>query len=62
MYIVCWVDKVNGGFIDRWETYDEQHDAEKAYDFLINENGNLWTASICKPMQSTDYLNVQVTE
>lgn len=61
MYIVCWVDRVDGRFIDRWEAYDDKHDAQKAYDFLVNENENLWTASICKPVQSTDYFNVQVT-
>jgi hypothetical protein len=61
MYIVCWVDRVDGRFIDRWETYDDKHDAQKTYDFLVNENENLWTASICKPIQSTDYFNVQVT-
>jgi hypothetical protein len=52
---------VDGRFIDRWETYDDKHDAQKTYDFLVNENENLWTASICKPIQSTDYFNVQVT-
>ena len=55
IYIVCWVDRVNGLFIDAWEACESREEAQQKYDFLTNENENLWTASICAPVQSTDY-------
>ena len=54
-YIVCWTDRVNGVFVDAWEVCESREDAQSKYDFLISQNENLYTASICTPVQSTDY-------
>ena len=55
MYLLVWTDRVNGAFRDAWQAYETREDAQTAYDFLTEQNENLYSASICKPIISTDY-------
>ena len=55
MYIIVWTDHVNGEYKDYWATSETLGEAQHKYDVVLQTNPNLYTASICKPIQSTDY-------
>ncbi len=61
-YIVCFTIKMikenllpeEYEFHSDWKAYETLQEAEAVYNNLINRK-DLYTASICKPVQSTDY-------
>ena len=61
-YIVCFTIKMKNEnllpneyeFHSDWKAYETLQEAEAVYNNLINRK-DLYTASICKPIQSTDY-------
>ncbi len=57
MYIVIWslVDRANpGNLIDFWQPHENLDQATKFYEALL-EHSDIYTASICGVMRSTDY-------
>ena len=63
MFIVVWVEKQKGrkgvfkgsdDLKDQWEAFHNFDDADKHYKKLCNKK-NVWTASLCNSIRSTDY-------
>jgi hypothetical protein len=52
MYIVAYTTK--DLMKDYWYTYENFEDAKRHYDDCLQEQ-NIWTASLCKPIMSTDF-------
>jgi hypothetical protein len=50
VWIVVWVE----GETDRWETFESREEAQRQYDALTALDST-YTASICRPIVSTDY-------
>lgn len=54
-FLVCWTEQKPGEpAADYWETFERITAAEGLYQQLINEPA-VYTASICRPIRSTDY-------
>ena len=58
MLILCWTTKLDGLFVDYYTTFETPEAAQTAYD-LIRANDDVYSASLCKPIFSTEahYLN-----
>lgn len=54
MYILVWTTRKNDKFNSYWEAHDDLELAQTLYDELL-DNEAVYTASLCKPIQSTDY-------
>ena len=54
MYILVWTTRKNGKFNSYWEAHDDRKLAETLYSELL-DNPAIYTASLCKPIMSTDY-------
>jgi hypothetical protein len=62
MYIVIyWTESDYSGDSEGWEGYDNFIDAHKRYIELLQDE-DLLTASICRPIVSTDYETIQNPE
>lgn len=54
-FLVCWTEQKTGEpAADYWETFERITAAEGLYQQLINDP-TVYTASICRPIRSTDY-------
>jgi hypothetical protein len=54
MYLVVWSGRDRRTSIDRWTAEETIADAMKVYDKVRAQNST-WTASVCMPIESTDY-------
>lgn len=60
VWIVVWVereerpDMLGGRYTDKWETFESREEAQRQYDALTALDST-YTASICRPIVSTDY-------
>jgi hypothetical protein len=55
MYILVWTDRIEGKFIDHWQAYEEQDQAMRDYERLLDMD-DTWSASLCSGIiRSTDY-------
>jgi hypothetical protein len=53
MIILCWVTKIDDLLTDYFITFETLNDAQRAYD-LIRADSNVYSASLCKPIASTE--------
>jgi hypothetical protein len=53
MLILCWTTKLDGLFVDHYTTFETLDTAQRAYD-LIRADDNCYSASLCKPIISTE--------
>ncbi len=54
MIIFCWTTKRSDDlFVDHYTTFETLDTAQRAYD-LIRADDNVYSASLCKPFQSTE--------
>lgn len=54
MILLCWTTKRDDGMmIDHYTTFETLDNAQRAYD-LIRNNDNCYSASLCKPIVSTE--------
>ena len=61
-FVVCWTEYTpwkrgagsSGKMTDHWEAFDRSTPAENFYQQLISDPA-IYTASICRPIKSTDY-------
>ena len=56
VYLVAWttVWKSNDDQVDEWCVFENLNDAQNYYEELIKDY-RVYTASVCVPIQSTDY-------
>jgi len=62
-FIVCWTEYTPWKWAaekmtDHWETFDHLVAAEKLFRQLLDDPA-VYTASICRPVKSTDYQTVK---
>ncbi len=54
-HLVVWcLEDTFGILTDHWEAHDSLEGAKKMYNGLL-ERDDVYTASVCKPILSTDY-------
>lgn len=53
MWVVIWTTEGLGDF---WHAFDDEKDARAHYDYLCGLE-RIYTASLCAPIESTDYEN-----
>ena len=62
MYLVVWTEKNHGSgdgrwlMDDHWSAHETLAEAEAAY-AVVRDQSNCYSASICVPIESTDYSN-----
>jgi hypothetical protein len=53
MIILCWTTSRGGLLVDHFTTFETLEDGQRAYD-LISKDDNVYSASLCKPIASTE--------
>lgn len=53
MIILCWTTKRDDLFVDHYTTFYSLDNAQRAYDLIRNDD-NVYSASLCKPIASTE--------